>query len=106
MPGRGAACLVLEPLIDINLDGSLVPVLAAEIPSLENGGVADDGMSVTYKLKQGVVWSDGAPFTAEDVRFTWQFTSHEAAATTTIATYAPIKDVEVIDDTMLTIHFS
>jgi ABC-type transport system substrate-binding protein len=42
-------------------------VLAAEIPDIENGGVAADGMSVTWKLKTGVQWHDGQPFTADDV---------------------------------------
>jgi peptide/nickel transport system substrate-binding protein len=56
-----AASLVLEPLLDVDKDGNLVPVLAAEVPSLENGGVAEDGMRVTYKLKPDVVWSDGQP---------------------------------------------
>ena len=45
-----------------------MPVLAAEIPSRENGGLAEDGKSVTWKLKQGVKWHDGKPFTADDVR--------------------------------------
>ena len=43
-----------EPLAAWGPDGDLVPLLAAEIPSLANGGVAKDGMSVTWKLKQGV----------------------------------------------------
>ncbi|HYI16641.1 MAG TPA: ABC transporter substrate-binding protein, partial [Thermomicrobiales bacterium] len=73
-----ASRLVLEPLVNIMTDGSLVPVLAAEIPSLENGGVAEDGLSVTWKLKEGVVWSDGEPFSAEDVEFTWQYITDEA----------------------------
>ena len=97
-----AASLVLEPLIDVAADGSLIPVLAAEIPSLENGGVAEDGMSVTYKLKEGVVWSDGEPFTAEDVVFTWEYTTDEAATTTSIATYEPVESVEVVDDLTVT----
>ncbi len=74
-----AASLVLEPLIDVDADGTLVPVLAAEIPSLENGGVAEDGLSVTYNLRQGVLWSDGEPFTANDVVFTWEYASDPAA---------------------------
>ena len=44
-------------------------MLAAEIPDIENGGVAADGMSVTWKLKKGVQWHDGQPFTADDVVF-------------------------------------
>jgi len=100
-----AASLILEPLIDVDIAGNLIPVLAAEIPSLENGSVAKDGTSITYKLRQGVTWSDGEPFTANDVKFTWQFTTDETAATTTIAKYIDIKDIEVVDDHTVTIHF-
>lgn len=100
-----AASLILEPLLDVDAAGEPLAVLAAEVPSLENGGLSDDGMSVTYTLKEGVLWSDGEPFTAEDVRFTWQFITDTTAATTTIATYEIIDDIEVTDDTTLTIRF-
>jgi len=49
-----ASRLFYEPLATFDIDGSLYPVLAAEIPSLANGGVARDGLSVTWKLKRGV----------------------------------------------------
>src|ERR1700760_628145 len=52
-----------EPLAGWDPDGNLVPVLAAEIPDIENGGVAPDGMSVTWKLKKDAQWHDGRPFT-------------------------------------------
>jgi peptide/nickel transport system substrate-binding protein len=100
-----AATPVLEPLIDIDIDGNIVPILAAGVPSLENGGVAPDGKSVTYKLREDVTWSDGTPFTADDVKFTWQFTTDKDASTTTFATYEPIEDVEVVDEHTLTIKF-
>src|SRR6516225_8845158 len=62
-----------EPLAAWDPDGNLTPVLAAEIPDIENGGVAPDGMSVTWKLRQGVEWHDGQPFTADDVVFNWEY---------------------------------
>src|SRR6266478_9790367 len=43
-----------EPLAAWDADGNLAPVLAAEVPSLESGGLAEDGKSVVWKLKQGV----------------------------------------------------
>src|SRR2546429_5826849 len=55
-----------EPLASWDPDGALYPVLAAEIPDLENGGLAKDGKSVTRKLKHGVQWHDGQTFTADD----------------------------------------
>jgi peptide/nickel transport system substrate-binding protein len=46
-----------------------VPELATVIPSKENGGVSRDGTTITWRLRKGVVWSDGAPFSADDVIF-------------------------------------
>src|SRR5215212_10639999 len=68
-----ASRIALEPLITIGGDGNISPVLAAEVPSKENGGISADGKTVTYKVKQGVKWADGQPFTAEDVAFTYEF---------------------------------
>ncbi len=86
-----------EPLAGWDSEGNLVPALAAEIPSRENGGLAADGKSVTWKLKQGVKWHDGKPFTADDVVFNWEFSSDPATATVTSGTYKDVK-VEKVDD--------
>src|SRR5208282_357259 len=82
-----------EPLASWGPDGELVPVLAAEIPTVANGGVAKDGMSVTWKLKQGVKWHDGQPFTADDCVFNWEYAADPATAATTIGSYQDIKTV-------------
>src|SRR5467141_1707100 len=58
------AGIFYEPLAAWDPNGNLVPMLAAEIPDVENGGVAADGKSVTWKLRTGVQWHDGQPFTA------------------------------------------
>lgn len=50
----------------------LVPELATQVPTLHNGGISADGLTITYRLRRGVRWQDGAPFTADDVIFTWQ----------------------------------
>jgi peptide/nickel transport system substrate-binding protein len=83
----------------------LVPVLAAEIPEIENGGVAPDGMSVTWKLKKDVVWHDGRPFAADDVVFNWEYAADPATAATTIGSYQDIK-VEKLDPLMVRVHFA
>src|SRR5215467_16212256 len=64
-----------EPLAGWDADGELFPVLAAEIPSIENGGVSKDGKSITWKLKRGVQWHDGQPFTSADCVFNWEYAS-------------------------------
>ena len=65
-----AGNLVMEPLLGYLQDGSLHPILAAAVPSVEDGSVAEDLTSVTFMLREGVAWSDGEPFTANDVIFT------------------------------------
>src|SRR5881296_1122544 len=80
-----------EPLASWDPDGNLVANLAAEIPSVQNGGVSKDGKSVTWKLKKGVQWHDGKPFTADDVIFNWEYASDPATAAAWIATYKDIK---------------
>jgi peptide/nickel transport system substrate-binding protein len=93
-----------EPLAAWDPDGNLVPVLAAEIPDIENGGVAADGTSVTWKLKKGVEWHDGRPFTADDVVFNWEYASDPATAATTIGDYRDPK-VEKIDPLTVRVRF-
>jgi peptide/nickel transport system substrate-binding protein len=94
-----------EPLAGWDEDGNLVAALAAEIPSRENGGLAADGMSVTWKLKQGVKWHDGKPFTADDVVFNWQYASDPATAAVTIGSYKDVK-VEKVDDFTVRVIFA
>ncbi|HJW74402.1 MAG TPA: ABC transporter substrate-binding protein, partial [Thermoleophilia bacterium] len=73
------------------------PELAAEIPTTENGGISADGKTVTVKLRQGVKWHDGEPFTADDVVFTWNYiVDNELSAFTMYTTY--VKNVQVVDD--------
>ncbi|HZG39972.1 MAG TPA: ABC transporter substrate-binding protein, partial [Nodosilinea sp.] len=82
-----ASRITLEPLASFDAEGNMVLFLAAEEPSLDNGGVAADGTSVTWKLKEGITWSDGTPFTAEDVVFTYEFIVNPEVATVNAGTY-------------------
>ena len=93
-----------EPLAGWHADGTLSPILAAEIPEIENGGVAPDGKSVTWKLKKDVAWHDGKPFTADDVVFNWEYAADPATAATTIGSYKDIK-VEKVDTHTVRIRF-
>jgi peptide/nickel transport system substrate-binding protein len=92
-----ASRVVYEPLAAFDPEANLVPILAADIPSLDNGGLAKDGTSVTWKLKQGVVWHDGQPFTADDVVFTWEFVADSATGATTTGSYTNIDHIDKLD---------
>ena len=87
-----------EYLIDVNDKGEYVPVLAAEVPSVENGGVSKDGLTITYKLKKGVKWSDGQPFTSADVKFTWEALINPKNLVKSRSGYELIESVETPDD--------
>ena len=102
---RVATRITYEPLASYDRDGNLIPFLAAEIPTLENGGVAADGKSVTWKLKSGLLWSDGQPFTARDVLFTYNFAIDPAIRATTAIAYSAIQSVQVLNDTTVQIRF-
>lgn len=65
--------LSFDLLISVDASGKhLLPMLAAAIPTLANGGISASGTAITYHLRPGVRWQDGAPFTSRDVKFTWQ----------------------------------
>jgi peptide/nickel transport system substrate-binding protein len=93
-----------EPLAAWDPEGELMPILAAELPSRENGGLAADGQSVTWKIKPGVQWHDGKPLTADDLVFNWQYASDPATAAVTTASYKEVK-VEKVDDHTVVVRF-
>lgn len=97
--------LFYEPFASWDADGNLNPILAAEIPSIQNGGLAADAKSVTWKLKAGVKWHDGKPFTADDAVFTWEYSRDPATAAVSKGVYGDIT-VEKVDDLTIRILFS
>ena len=101
---QDASRIFYEPLAAWDPEGNLVPVLAAEIPSKENGGIAPDGRSVVWKVKPGVTWHDGKPLTADDLVFTWDYARDPATAAVTSGSYKDCK-VEKIDDLSVRVLF-
>jgi peptide/nickel transport system substrate-binding protein len=92
-----AARICCEPLLTFDDSGKLAPILAAEVPSKANGGLSEDGKTVTYKLKKDVKWADGKPFTADDVVFTYRYLIDKETAATTIGSYLEVEKVEAVD---------
>lgn len=94
-----ASRLVYLPLAAIDQNGlpDASVGLAAEVPTLENGGISSDGMTITWKLKPDLKWSDGTALTADDVVFTWQYATDAATAASTAAFFADIASVEAVD---------
>lgn len=101
--------LVLLGLADIDPDGQVFPELAAELPTVDNGGVVIDEeawtMDVTWKLRDDIIWADGTPVTADDVIFTY-----EAIVNPETGGWVPgidyIDGVDKIDATSFVIHYN
>ncbi len=93
---------IFDPLFYVDEKGAFVAALAAEVPTVENGGISADGLTWKVKLRDDVKWHDGKPFTAEDVKFTiellvdpnfrsWRKTGHEF-----------VRDLTVVSPTEIT----
>jgi peptide/nickel transport system substrate-binding protein len=95
---RDGSRIFLEPLVAFDAEANLVPILAAEIPSVEKGTLDPGRKWIIWKLKKGVTWHDGTPFTAEDVVFTWQYASDPETAALSQGGYRKIESIEKIDD--------
>ena len=101
-----AASMVIEPLASFTADGKLTTRLAAELPSLENGGISEDLKTVTWKLKDGITWSDGTPLTADDVVFTANYCMDPEGGCAQLAKYEGIESVEAVDPLTVKVTFA
>lgn len=64
--------LIYSQLVTLDDKGNEVPDLASVVPTLANGGIAKDGLTITYHLRTNVKWHDGVQFSSKDVAFTWR----------------------------------
>ncbi|MGE8105294.1 peptide ABC transporter substrate-binding protein [Allorhizobium sp. NPDC080224] len=101
-----AASMVIEPLARYDETGALVPMLATEIPTVENGGVAEDLKSITWKLKPDLKWSDGSAVTAEDAIFTWKYCTAPDGGCAQGAYFEGVTNVEAVDASTIKVSFS
>ncbi len=100
-----AASLVLEPLARYNENGLLVPWLAREVPTVENGGVSSDLRSITWNITPGIKWSDGTPFTSADVAFTAKYCMDPAGGCAQLSKFQGVQNVETPDDWTVKVNF-
>ena len=97
--------LVYECLFVLDENGGYVAQLAAEVPSLENGGISEDGTTYTIKLRPDVVWQDGDPLTSEDVAFTWQVITNPDLPIPSRTVWEAIESVETPDPLTAVVRF-
>ncbi len=95
---RDAGAIVLESLAVIDPDGNVVPKIAAEIPSRENGGISEDGLTITWRLRENLTWSDGSPLTANDVVFTWRYCTTDEIGCLALNTFERFMSVTALND--------
>ncbi|QFT63753.1 peptide ABC transporter substrate-binding protein [Roseivivax sp. THAF30] len=100
-----AASLVIEPLGRYDETGALVPYLAEDIPTVENGGVSEDLTQITWTLKEGLLWSDGSPVTAEDVVFTAEYCMAPEGGCAQRAKFDGVSSVEALDERTVQVTF-
>lgn len=97
--------LTIEGLVDAGPGDEYVPGLAAEVPTKENGGISEDGKTITYRLQEGITWSDEHPFTSADVKYTWEAIMEPGNAVNSRTGYELIDSIETPDDTTLVVTF-
>jgi len=100
-----SSSMIIEPLARYDENGTLVPWLVKEIPSVENGGVAKDLTSITWNLLPGIQWSDGTDFTSEDVKFTYEYCTHPEGGCAQITKFEPVASVETPDALTVVVKF-
>lgn len=99
---------VVEGLLAPDGHARYVPVLAMAVPTVANGGIvpnSDGGMTITYQLRDGVKWHDGAPFTAADVAFTWNAVRDPAFIAESKDGSEDITAVETPDPRTVIVHY-
>ena len=101
-----SSSLVIEPLARYDQDGNMVPWLAESIPTVANGGVSADLTSITWVLKEGIVWSDGTPVTSADVVFSAEYCMHPESGCAQLNRFNDISSIDAVDDRTITITFS
>lgn len=100
-----AGMVISEPLLQYDAAGDLVPVLVTEVPSLANGQLSEDLSTVTFTLLPDVVWSDGEPFTANDVKFTWEWNVNPDNQSIDGVSWEIVSNIEVVDDLTCKVTF-
>lgn len=102
---RQVANATVAGLTTVDGDGNFQPVLAAELPTVENGMVSSDFLTVTWKLRPNLKWSDGKPLTADDIKFTWEAVSHPESGNVLSLGFELIERIDTPDDLTAVLHY-
>jgi peptide/nickel transport system substrate-binding protein len=98
------ASLMFEPLLHADAKGDPVPMLATEVPTMQNGGISKDGLTITYHLRKNAKWSDGVPVTGKDVKWSWQAIMDKNNNIISNHGYDFVKSIDTPDDYTVVVH--
>jgi peptide/nickel transport system substrate-binding protein len=93
---------VFDALFRIDPEGVIQPNLAVEVPSQKNGGISEDGLQWRIRLRDDVLWHDGEPFTAEDVKYTLELITNPDFRAWRTTGHALVRDITVVSPTEIT----
>ena len=96
-PGGLEPDFLFSFLTRVDADGNTGPDLITEVPTLQNGGIARDGLSLIYHLRRNVRWHDGRPLTSGDVAFTFAAMKDPRNDVSLPAPFDDVRSVTVID---------
>lgn len=95
--GSFLSVFACDPLFTADSGGNYIPILATEVPTVENGGISEDFLTITYNLRDGILWSDGEPLTADDFVFSYEVYRNPESTPLLGAQYSFIESVEAVD---------
>jgi peptide/nickel transport system substrate-binding protein len=81
-----------------------LPDLAVQVPTRANGGISEDGLTITYHLRKGVRWQDGAPFSSADVAFSWHAVLNPKNVISTRIGYTDVSSIDTPDPSTVVVH--
>lgn len=89
---------LFAPVFRYGPHGEFVPELVTEIPTYRNGGISRDSKTIVLHWRRGVTWSDGAPLTPRDLRFTWRAAMNPRNNTKLLNGWDDIAAIDVPND--------
>ena len=99
---QGVHWNVFSPLWNVDGGGNFIPQLATEVPTIGNGGISEDGLDWRIKLRPNVVWHDGTPFTADDVKYTLELINNPHFRAYSRNGHEQVTDIKVVSPTEIT----
>jgi peptide/nickel transport system substrate-binding protein len=98
------ANLISAPLFRYDEHGDYSPEMATVVPTIANGGISRDGKTITLHLHHGMLWSDGAPLDARDLRFTWRAVMNPRNNTRLRAGWDDVTAIDLPDNDTAIVH--